>query len=277
MKARKGEKHVLKVFDTWTDFVNFAEANANQLGPSHLNGDDFAGASFEEAIEYARIGWKHGVDQITMISTPIFKKISSRIPKRRIMNDIVGGTVVVGRYLTGMPDHMMRYKQTKQTRYGKGKKNLHIVFNQSASGIIPPGVLQARGAAVAALSQLLEFAGFTVDVTLVSAHRGFNFDKNLTWQMRVPLKRSGAVFDVSRLAYGLSHPSCLRRLTFGAIEGSDDYQSLGAPMEISQWVNDGDLYIGAAIANAKGEDWKSEEWAMNWIIDRIEEQGIELK
>lgn len=274
-KQRKGEKAYLREFDTWTDFVTFARDNAKQRGGSHLNDDNFAGCTFDEAVNKALLGWQEGAEMITIVAAPIFDQLSSRIPKRQVRVDTVGGTVIVPRFLVGVPDHMMRYKQTRHSISGKGRRMIQIIYNQSTSGAISTEIMQARGATVAALVQLLEYAGFVTEVTLVDASRGFNYDKNLTWQMRVPLKRAGQLMDASRIAFGLSHPATLRRLAFGVMEGEPDFQSYGAPMEVTQWVEKGDIYIGAATYGQM--QWQDADAARNWVVDQLIAQGIDLK
>ncbi len=272
---RAGEQHFLREFQSWTEYVDFAEKNARKNGASHLNGDDFAMASFDEAIKLARDGWKEGRDKIQFIASPVFDALSSRIPKRRVRLDVYGGSVLVGRYLAGMPDHFQRYKQTKHSQRGRGRRLLHIVYNQSTSGGISTDIMRARGGTVAALVQLLDYAGFVTELTLVDASLGFNYNMNLTWQLRVPVKRAGTLVDPSRIAFALSHPACLRRLAFGVMEGEKDFSDYGAPMEVTQWVEKGDIYIGSATYG--DVQWSDEAHARSWIIDQLEAQGIELR
>jgi hypothetical protein len=86
----------------------------------------------------------------------ILRKASKQIEKRRAAFAVAGGTVSVGRYITGRPHCFITRTKTHESRHGRGKRILKIVVNVGARAGVSADVMFTRGAAAVALVNALE-------------------------------------------------------------------------------------------------------------------------
>ena len=98
------------------------------------------------------------------------------------------------------------------------KPIIKLMINISASCGISAAKIANRGAAVAALVDEIESAGNSCEVYAVEpAYANRNGKKSLYCPC-IALKRAGEVLGIDELAFGLGHPSMLRRVCFALTE-----------------------------------------------------------
>lgn len=268
-------KHKLGYYEflTWGDFLKHCETNAGKnTGHSKQPGSHWNGwVDFEAAMRLARDGWQQGADSVAQMSTTILNKVTGLIEREQVVYDVEGIGLDVATYLNGEPECWQRFDT--ELREGEGSKHLRVVFNTTVSGGIGADVIEARGAAVAALVQALEFAGRRVELwgiaVCAQSYKG-------SFEARVQVKAADQDLDMSRVAYALAHPSMLRRMGFACVEADDvaSYRlgyGYGRPCDTD---NKGDIYVNEGTL---GEvQWSRPASAINWVLAKLKEQGVNL-
>lgn len=275
-------RHVAQ-FD-WMDFLAEATMSNPQGWPemvSHrvvnVKSDPWYGTNdFPDAVTLARYGWSDGAGLIHRFTEATYDKVSSLVilPEIRY-SEVPGMDVDIERYLEGEPQCWRDVRDI--SREGPGRA-VRVVFNLSASAAVAPRVLMARGAAVAALVQLLELSGVRTEMVV-----GFCTQNSMCGaEVYVTLKHADEAVDPSTLAFGICHPAMSRRLMLSVIEKFPkqvrdsleirSYGDYGWPGELS---NRGDLYIGNAVTG--DIRWANEEVATQWVVKMLAESGVSLK
>lgn len=270
-----GKPDHLEYFSCWSDFVDKVEKNPHPLAsistPPEHRWD--LGVGLSGSTKLAREGWPEGEQHIKRLSLDLFDKVSSLIERDFPVYDIEGSEIDVARYLDGEPECWLRM-ETHRTE-GPGRRIVRLVYNASASAGINADVLLARGAAVAALIELLEFAGIGVELTVVDLATF-----RLTTETRILVKPLEQPLDIPRIAYALAHPAMLRRSLFAISEqfpahiraGISIPGSYGAPADTQE---QGDLYFGKSSLG--DVQWSNPIVARAWIISQLKKQGVCLK
>jgi len=171
--------------------------------------------SFEEAMKLAREGWAEGLKDISDLSEEIWDVVGQEIKKQDFHYDVQGCVLDVDRFLVGEPENMIEFHEEEEIGHGKIVK---IRVNNVASCGVSAKTMFLRGAAVVALIDALEKLGFSCEVYTADAlARRWRGDEEVL-QYEVELRGPGDVLDMDRLAFGLAHPSWLRRMVFSAME-----------------------------------------------------------
>ncbi len=205
-------------FADWFSFVKQAEMGKsilpdNQRDSRNTDRSDWYGASWEEALYLAKVGWQDGAKKIQLK----MDLINTHIPAKRLVNELhmeqAGpGTIDMDRLRMGHPEPWIVWKpEEKQV---DGDKIVRIVFNASASAMVDTDAIFDKGALVVTLIDLLERSGKRVE--LVWAESSGYSDYGIT--TIVQLKNASDILDIDKLAYALCHPSALRRLQFSIME-----------------------------------------------------------
>lgn len=269
----------IREFESFSEFLAWLENTRPSCQSLHEcasrdNNAHFRGTkNWEDAVRLATLGWDEGTKEVAKFSSPIIESIGSKIQREDIYHDVEGIGIDIGRYLDGEPECWQRIEET--TIEGKGNKILKLAFNITGSGGITHDVLIARGGAVAALIELLEYAGCRVEIW--GMFRSEDYSGEI--EARIRLKQADQNIDMPHLAFALAHPSMLRRLGFAFIERmpanlvkSKVSGSYGSPRESAI---PRDIYIGAAVYGER--QWSSPESAQAWIISKLKEQGVTLR
>lgn len=266
-------------FDSMGAFLQYVEIAPvlSEKRASESSNGTWAGTdTFKQALTLARDGWQNEAHKINQLSSPIIERITSLVERSSIIYDVEGIGIDVARYLDGEPECWQRW----DTQYveSQGTRHVHIVFNVAVSAGIDTEVIRARGAAVAALIESLEYSGARVrlDVAL-----GYG-----KWEAYINIKAADQPLDVPRMAYALGNPSMLRRLCFRLLECQPEHKLLGvdeygyggirwkgydftAPCSVQ-----GDIYFAAS---ALGEpQWTDAKSTTQWIMNQIKKQGVTL-
>ncbi len=274
---------------TWDKFVEFA-ATADTEGiknPTARRTDreyiDFCGSnSFEEALELARYGWPDGLKRVAEISANIDRLIAQEIEGDEIIYSPAGYAPVVGAYLAGRPDSMLRLAEVEGAR-----PVIKIAVNISASCDIDGKRIIAMGAAVASLIKAFEIAGYSTEVDLLQVVNGHNHNGKRTYcNISCNLKRAGHALELDRLIFAIAHPSTLRRLIFN-IEEARELKSLrdifgfrhngghGMPCTNSYFLKDKyQVLIEGKFYGAV--NWNIAESCREWILEQLQSAGVKL-
>jgi hypothetical protein len=168
------------------------------------------GIGYDGSLKTAHEGWSEGVELIDQALQAI---IPSTGREARWGWGVTGGSVSVGRYLTGHPK-TMRNRRKKQMGTAPV---LHLIVNGVASCAIKAKQMMNYGAAIAGLIDRLENMGRRIhlDFVMVTCANSTN-RLSVGWNV----KRASEPMDLSRVAFALAHPAAFRRIGFAMIERS---------------------------------------------------------
>lgn len=274
-----------QVFKSWGEFVDKAENGKSALPDDQRasntdQSEDWTKVKNKaEAIKLANEGWPQGTKSIKDMATPMFNHVSKMIERVEVNHDIEGHAIDVARFVDGEPEAWLKFENVIQEAEN-GHRMIRIAFNVSVSAGVNTEVIIRKGAAAAALVELLEYAGHRVE--LIVCHSAKNYGGDTTEEY-IRLKEFDQNLDINVLSFALAHPAMLRCLVFSVNEqypmetvramGYRRSDTYGRPTDIPE-ENQGDIYIGKSY----GEDrqWDTPESAEAWVIDNLKKQGISL-
>lgn len=277
--------HLIR-FNSWGEYIETAGKPANGISPENERASrnlDYSftdSHSFDEAYKLAKEGWNDGEKQIKELSLPMVETVSAQIERLDVNHDVEGHAIDVARFVDGEPECWLKFENVI-AESESGRRLIRLVYNISASAMVLKQIIARKGAAVAALVELLEYAGHRVEVTAAAAMEGYN--ENL--ETYIKMKDFDQNLDMSTLAFAFVHPSSLRRVMFSAWEtlpravrerfGVVPGGGYGRP---TTCVTDkGDIYIDRSYGYGGENQWKSPESAEAWVINELKKQGVHLK
>ena len=254
-------------YQSWGDLLRQCEQQGKFRGSSDERGahrTSWTGTdSMAHALKLAREGWPEGEAKVSALAKRLEQALVHGIVREEQNYDVEGMTFDTARYLEGEPECWVKIEES--TSEGP-HRNLCIMLNVAASAGVSARVLEARGAATAALVSLLEYAGTRVEVWVACAWG--NGTPSFTWKAKV--KAYDQPIEPSRLAFALVSPSICRRFSFRLAEqlpqslqhvaGYDN--GYGQPQRYPHIPKDA-LYIDKA--HLYESQWSSTEGALAWI------------
>lgn len=266
---------------SFADFLDFA---ADETKPRFAHAARETGArreklsgsgSFDSALKLAREGWADGRAEIEKWRAQFSALIGSKMRRRVLANDVCGFAPDVGAFLNGEPENMFARAEVETAGPGK---ILRIAANGSCSWDVSRDSIMRRGAAIVALIDALESAGYSCEVILgFSAWDSFRNPGECSFDS-MPLKSAGEPLDIDRAAFALAHPSMLRRLVFSCKETDGPFMRVAASHygyskthdNRKSGLEDGaDIYIGSMFT---GDRPDSEMLA--WFRAQLARAGI---
>jgi len=174
--------------------------------------------NFEHALQLAREGWPEGLVEFDDKMREVAPHVEAAGREPAIDFDRAGYAPNVAMFCAGDPACMY----TQGESYQGTTPIVRVLLNITVSGMIPASILANRGAALAAVIEYMESAGFSVEVTLYQGAEAEGWRKKGGTNQRVrvlhehfiPVKRAGEFIEPDRFAFMLAHPSVLRRFIF---------------------------------------------------------------
>lgn len=232
--------------------------------------DSFYGTrTFTDAMDLARKGWPEGLAIARRFQTRLAHLIQARVTQPIIRYDVTGDAFDVGRIATGEPECCMSFDEEDNGR--ERGKITRVVANLGASGALSTDTLAMRGAAVVALVNTLEQFGHrcVVDVVHSVGH----------YEAWIRVKDASMPLSLDTIAFFVAHPASFRRIGFSLMEheSAQDRDAhgfytgggYGYPTDVD---DRGDIYLPSALS---GTAW-NERQTMDWILARLQEQGIKI-
>lgn len=234
-------------FSSLSKLVQFTE----QLPISYRNDRNSRGDAWERnsgvwagtpdmdaAVKMARDGWPKGVDMAQEIVEHL---TGDNAMQNRRKHGVAGGSVNVGRMLSGNPMHMR--SRPKQP----GKKIITFFVEGIMSAAIRADDAIIRAAVVAAMVDVLEMNGFSCEIVSICNARHGN---RSAYQVATAVKAAGEPLNINDVIFALGHPSYLRRLVFATAAADEDlrdvWSSMGMPTHsFTSWhpVKSNELYV----------------------------------
>lgn len=287
----RAKHNVLTIFENTTEYFYHAQHGETPLeimyqASRRESGAGFSGTeTWEEAYHLATHGWPEGRRLVEKLSAEIVERIVGAGLVQVTQYDVEGDDLDIGRYLLGEPE-VWGYLEDTDTRvesFAKPKV-IHLVLNLSASAAINKSTLIARGAAAAALVDILEMHNVRCEVTLTESVTPSTGSRRGHSEFHIPVKKPGDSLQMDQLAFLMAHPASLRRIVFavnerlpediikhfGFADGGFGVGGYGIPTQSNL---KGDIHVGHIYSES---EW-SKESSIAWIKKVLIEQGFTLE
>ena len=204
--VKDGREAIFHQFDCLDEYL---DAVTHQYDTDHDN--DFYGVStIGEAKELARHGWPDGLEKIRKFKSSIENIAARAIQEQELLFDNVGLDFDMALVLQGTPECWFDYSPREEG------KVVRIAYAVSVSASLSEDMIATRGAAIAALVDLLEMHGIRVELDCFYDFKTGNPEKNFLCSVRV--KDAGQPIDLDRMAFLLMHRGFNRCLAFSYTE-----------------------------------------------------------
>ena len=156
---------------------------------------------------------------------------------------------------------------------------MRIVLNACVAAHVGTEVLQAKGAAVAALAQALERAGKRVEIVVAAAIEAVATSSHL--ETYFPAKREDEPMQLDQLAFSVASGDIFRRFIFAA------WETLPADIRTQFGIYPGGGYghvaqlrhhgaVNVVVGSGEGVAWTDAKAAREWVLEQLREQGVKL-
>lgn len=221
-------------------------------------------------------GWPDGVGRVKRLTDRFVNTLASKISLPEYYPEVTGDYFDVGVLMSGEPEHWYQREDAPVTIDAAGRI-YRVVLNLGASCTIDADCLARRGAAAAAVVQLLELSGRAVELIAVST----SVRSGTGLAVAVTLKASNESLDLDRLALVAIHPAGLRRLWFRLFEnlatdterdalGMHEGGGYGAPRDVAE-SEQGDIYSPAMFGGAG--PFYDDAGAETWLQTELKKLG----
>lgn len=238
-------------------------------------------ATFEDAIKLARNGWKEGEVRAKEILCELGPKIREWLPPEGYppMRAPAGNgsiaRVTESLRTTGNPLVCIQHKHLP------AKRPLRIVTEISCTYTVGIDVLLRRATILSVLAQAARQAGYPVQLSALDTAR-FYTAHDVCIRVDIPAAASHA-----RAAFGMGHPSLLRRLFFSVMESKPIADALrlasrdpqrqldpgyGMPHKLPEhhpWLKGADLVL--VSENDAVRDFLDDDSARKWLLKKSEQ------
>lgn len=238
------------------------------------------GLGWDGAVKMATTdGWPEGLERLRAAGRAIESCIAIRIHTTQVIHDTSGASVDIGAFMTGEPECFISHEP--DVKDGHGRVVTIAVQTSINAGVIAKRV-ETRGAAVLALVDMLELAGYQADLLLISSVAGH---KRVGIEEVVPVKQAGRVLDPGRMAFALMHPAAQRRISFSCQEcrsaevrrniGIVPHSTYGHPAPFTMQGHD---HCDIEVPSLNGSDtFLTAEWATTWVLGELGKYGVVLE
>lgn len=228
---------------------------------------------YDGAVNTAANGgaWAEGAEKLAALIAD--STSNERLADLMSVNDVHGGAVDVGAYLSDDPECFYTVAEEDRTT-----PIVRISVDPSASGSISADIMFNKGHAVLALVNALEAQGNSVELSITSS----NCMRDAGIVTRVIVKHAGEPWSAANVAFAIAHPAFARRLAFAVAERCKTYGAIvsthggyGHPKYDTTHVDNiaSDIHFGA-LSSREGRDYSTPKKALKFVMSAAKEQGI---
>lgn len=203
-------------FSSLGAFVDFVAAldpdKAGAKAGWRIHDTDFHGTrNMSEALDLARNGWFDHIELPKNFNIPFAQR------KQRVYS-IVGGSVNVGRMLSGNPVHM----RTRKT--APSHKSITLFVQAGFVASVSSDAAIIRALLIGEIVDILETQGYSCEIVAVMTSRDDTGNRQ-GCQTAITIKQAGERLNLSDICFALGHPSMLRRLSFACVGSFSECKS----------------------------------------------------
>lgn len=272
--------HLMVRYDSVSDALKDVKSRRDPASSSTAGTSDadwYGTPTFEAAVSLCQDGWHDARPKMDAVLVPLRERLSTVldvVPTRAL--DITGYEPDIDLYLDGELECMVDDLFIEAPKTGK-------VFTMLVSASYDGGhlgdTILKRGAVIAALVEAFVILGYELEVYVEVSSTGYMDNNPLVWTMLTRAHSAGYNMDLDQLAFVIGHPSWLRRIVFGCMEGESDQvrKGLGAttsggygrptPLQSAKLVN-------ASMVVSLGSRDMYDTDPLQWVLNQLEAQGI---
>lgn len=235
--------------------------------------------TFDEAVRLAETGWMEGVEQVERFTNRLNSTLSGLISLPELKYGVEGEFPDISLAMTGNPEFMVSIVDSSIKVDANPAKIIKIVVDTRVSAAVSITAMILRGAAVAALTTMLERHRFRVEVEIACCASPSSGSSSRQFETIITLKKPEESLHLPNLVFHLAHPASFRKLMFSSWEHlpEPDRKQLGAYGDHGYGyggvpTDEGDICLGGRHT-AVGD---SDKATIKWITDALEAQGIEV-
>ena len=149
-----------------------------------------------------------------------------------------------------------------------------LLVQATFTGANDPDAIKAQGAAIIALVEAMELGGFELDIWVENTTLQSRHDTEPSFHtVLTHAHRAGELFDINGFMFALGHPSWLRRIIFGAMEGYEKLEPYGYGQIVSSVAFD---RVDPSMELKLGDAWSREAQRdpFQWVLDQLIAQGV---
>lgn len=249
--------------------------NASTSARDSYGGEDWHGtASYEEAFQLCEDGWSEARRGVDTILTPLRDRLADKLANvTERHHDLVGYEPDIDRFVSGEMECMWDDRVVPQPTKGKV---VTLLVQATFTGANDPEAIKAQGAAIIALVEAMELCGFELDIWVENSTRQDNDEHSPQVSYHTVLThahRAGELFDINGFMFALGHPSWLRRIIFGIMEGFPGLEPSGYGQVVSSLAFD---RVNPSMELKLGDAWSKDAKRdpFQWVLDQLIAQGV---
>lgn len=209
METVKHDGNVIQLYDDYGSFVRAM----NGLYPDnqHFHTADFAGVgTFDEAYRLATGGWHDRRGDIDELASALMHRLERLTGVMLVPEwDLVGGSFDYPSYISGDPECMMTFTESRQRQTGRV---FRLLIDPGGSSRFSAEFLMNRAAAIVTLLDIIQRSGNSLELWVASP-----VDRVVPSGYHTPLfclHPAGGVVDLDSIMFACGHPSFLRWMIF---------------------------------------------------------------
>ena len=282
MRTDKFGSDIVYRFDGFSDLARSANERRNKDGSSSKTHDLvwYGSDNFEHAQSLLVDGWDGPTREIMRITDTVRETIGEVVkPLIQFAMNVYAPRVDIGMWATGDPNCFIECYEEDGLR---PERFVRLLIDSTFSAMVSPNDIITRGAAVIALCDALNLCGYSTEVFTVCA---VSSGKDKCFSI-IPVQTAGQPWDVRSAIMPLAHPSFLRRMHFGIIEGGGatvtkkfgSGNGYGTPCGVSKGDRADELVGGADIilSGQKGSISDIVRDPSAWVVDQLRKCGALL-
>ena len=216
----------IQKFYEWEQFLNWVDWPGKEYRrTSHRMSDQkykFTRTwTFQDAMNLARYGWAEGVSKIQQ-----FEKLDLPTHETFMQNydiqteySVAGGSVNIGRYLSGMPDCMRHMRTSNHHALPSRVQKIMIIGNSSCYASADE--ILKHGYKIYQIIEALEMANIQTDITLAYSAKNYNTEQisdYCFYETYIKIKKAEDVLYPEKILFCVAHPAMFRRLVLSEKE-----------------------------------------------------------
>ena len=259
---------------------------------SRRAGSSWAGTqSFEDAVHLLCTGWPEGAARARTLVERMTAHVLPCIRRDEIHYDVDGAYFDAARVACGEPESWINF-ETREGVAGTDTAGQYVdvLVSLSIAHSVSTDVIQRRGAAIAACVACLEYAGYSTRVTVLSSTAD-NFETpKACMRTSIVVKDYNEPVHEEIIAFGVAHPSMLRRILFATKElapstvreqfSIDPQGTYGYPQDLAEDAAPAPhkVYLGRLTPSdpVTLAPFESDAQCETWLIETLQAQGVRL-
>lgn len=275
-------KDIVYRFDGFSDLARSANERRDKDGSSSKTYDKewYASDNFDHAQSLLVDGWDGPTREIMRITDTVRETVGEVVrPLIQFAMDVYAPRVDIGMWATGDPNCFIQCYEEDGLR---PERFVRLLIDSTFSAMVSPEDIITRGAAVIALCDALNLCGYSTEVFTVCA---VSSGEAKCFSI-IPVQNAGQPWDVRSAIMPLAHPSFLRRLHFGIVEGGGakvvakfgSGNGYGTPCGISKGDRADELVGGADIilSGQRGSIQDIVTDPSGWVVAQLRKCGALL-